>query len=436
MGDDGVETGVETYESAGRWSRLECKLRCLSPRRKLLTLLLIMAIVYGAFIALDGLLLRQVIDQHFAASSDLSIFQERARLILNGGVIYRDVPIGSLPVESPPLINYLFIPPQLIGGDWWAYELWFSFFALMSSLVTYLVLRDWDDHLAFVAAIILLLCPSLVVDATMGLQDEPIVVFFFIVPVLLFLRRNLKGATTTVMIGFWTKFLSIILFPVMLLQLPTWKERLRHVGLAAIISLAIALPFLIICPIEFLRFPTYYLLGSNDGGAGMSIMGLMSAGGVVIPGSVGAAATIAALLTTYWYCWKHNVDIWRSCLLVTVVFLSVYPMIRLSYFVIPFAFLVVWAAGDRRVLFRILLMFIPLGVSQAFEFTINDGTVSSSYAWIALLALIAGLLILADATRIAMKESCFLDHPRSRAAPIWGAARSTAPAGKTPRETH
>ncbi len=430
-----MEAGAE-FGKADRWSRLEVALRCLSPRRRVLILILIMVLVYGGLIAIDGLLLRPFIDQSFAGSSDLSIFQERARLLLNGGMIYRDVPLGSFPVESPPLINYLFIPPQLSGGDWWAYELWFSFFALLSSLSTYLVLRDWDDHLAFVAAALLLLCPFLVIDATMGLQDEPIVAFFFILPVLLFLRKRFKGATAAVTVGFWTKFLSIILFPAMLLQLPTWKERLRHIGLAALISLAIALPFLIVCPVEFLLFPTYYMLGSNHGGAGMSAVGLMSAGGLVIPGTVGALATIAALLVSYWYCWKHKLDIWRSCLLVTVVFLSIYPMIRLSYFVIPFAFLVVWAAEDRRVLLRILVMYVPLMIAQALEFTINDGTVPAELAWVALISLIAGLAILADATRIALREECFLDRPRSPAAPLWRAEPSAVPERKSSQEVN
>ena len=110
-----MEAGAE-FGKADRWSRLEVALRCLSPRRRVLILILIMVLVYGGLIAIDGLLLRPFIDQSFAGSSDLSIFQERARLLLNGGMIYRDVPLGSFPVESPPLINYLFIPPSWPGG--------------------------------------------------------------------------------------------------------------------------------------------------------------------------------------------------------------------------------------------------------------------------------------------------------------------------------
>ena len=124
-----MEAETRTVVKGGRWSRLEAKLGDLTPRQRLLTLLLISVLVYGGLILMDGLLLRSFIDQNFANSSDLSIFQERARLILNGGMIYRDVPYGSFPVESPPLINYLFLPPQLAGGEWWAYEIWFSLFA-------------------------------------------------------------------------------------------------------------------------------------------------------------------------------------------------------------------------------------------------------------------------------------------------------------------
>ena len=139
---------MEAQGEGGRWSRLDARLRSLSPRRRVLIILSIFVAVYGSFIAMDGLLFRPFIDQSFANSSDLSIFQERAKLLLNGGMIYRDVPYGSFPVESPPLINYLFIPPQLAGGEWWAYEIWFSLFALLSSLSAYLILRAWDEHLA------------------------------------------------------------------------------------------------------------------------------------------------------------------------------------------------------------------------------------------------------------------------------------------------
>lgn len=425
----GMEAETRTLIKGGRWSRLEAKLGDLTPRQRLLTLLLISVLVYGGLILMDGLLLRSFIDQNFANSSDLSIFQERARLILNGGVIYRDVPYGSFPVESPPLINYLFLPPQLAGGEWWAYEIWFSLFALLSSLSTYLVLREWNDHLAFIAAALLLLSPFLIVDSTLGVQDEPIVAFLFIFPVLLFLRGNLKGATAGVILGFWTKFLSIILYPIMFIKLSDRKQRLRHIGLAAIISLVVALPFLAICPIEFLQFPTYYMLGDNDGGAGMSAVGLLSAVGIVVPGGVGALITTAALIASYWYCWRQKLDIWRSCLVVTVVFLCIYPMIRLSYFVIPFSFLVVWAAEDRRVLLRILGMYIPLSVAQALEFTINDGTVSAPFAWIGLAALLVGLAILVDATRIALRSDCFLDRPRAGAAPLLRTAPSMVTSG-------
>ena len=426
--------GAETGSRNGRWSRLEARLRGLSPRRRVLTLLLVAMIVYGSFIIISTLLLQPLLDQSNFGTTDLSVFQERARLILNGGIIYRDVPFLSFPVESPPIINYLFLPPQLAGGEGWAYEIWFSLFALLSSLATYLVLREWDDHLAFVAALILLLCPSLVLEATMAQQDEPIVVFLFILPVLLFLRKSFKGATASVSIGFWTKFLSIILFPAILIHIPTWKERFRHIGLAALISLAIALPFLIICPVEFLLFPTYYMLGSNDGGAGMSAIGLMSDGGLVVPGTIGALVTVAALLVTYWYCWKRRLDIWRSCLLVTVVFLSIYPMIRLSYFILPFSFLVVWAAEDRRVLLRIIGMYIPLSIANVLDFSIDDGNVPIIFSWVALVFLISGLVILADATRIALRNECFLDRSRAGAAPLFRTAPSAIVSTKTSQD--
>ncbi len=119
----------------------------------------------------------------------------------------------------------------------------------------------------------------------------------------------------------------------------------------------------------------------------------------------------------------------------TVVFLSIYPMIRLSYFIIPFAFLVVWAAENRRVLLRLLGMYVPLTIANVLDFSIDDGNVPATCAWVALAALIIGLLILADATRIALREDCFLDRSPSKTAPIWG-ADSRQRLGETSREAN
>ncbi|NLK25569.1 MAG: hypothetical protein GX307_03215 [Euryarchaeota archaeon] len=414
-----------TKEPTHWWSRLDGKLRRLSPHRKILFLVLLTLVVYGGLNALNGLIIHSLLEMKFNTFPDLPIFQERSKLLLNGGMIYRDVPFDSFRVESPPLINFFFIPPQLAGGAWWVYNLYFSTFVFFSSLMTYLVLRHWDEHLAFLASIVLLVCPFIVVDTTIGVQDEAIVGFFFIVPVLLFLRGNLKGTTAGLTVGFWTKFLSIILFPVMLLKMQTWRERFLHIGLAVLLSIIIALPFLMICPVEFLLFPSYYLLGIDDGisgtddcGAGMSAVGLLSSVGVMVPGWAGGLATIFALLAAYWFCWKHELDAWRSCLLVTVVFLMVYPMIRLTYFFFPFAFLTVWAVEDKYIAARIFGIYIPLLLAQGIDVMIDDGTMPAYSAWLALIFLLIGLGILADTTRIALKKECFLDRPSEKASPI------------------
>ncbi|NLI74085.1 MAG: hypothetical protein GX369_04855 [Euryarchaeota archaeon] len=418
MGAEDIDKNIS------HWSRLEARLLCLTPRQRFLTLILLCISIYGVIMIMDGLFIRPFIDHNFAGSSDLHIFQERAKLILNGGTIYRDVPYGSFRVESPPLINYLFLPPQLAGGEWWAYEIWFSFFSLLTSLVTYVALRGWNDHLAFIAALLILLSPYLIIDSTVGQQDEPIVAFFFILPILLFLRGREKGGTIAITLGFWTKFLSGILFPVMLQKIPEWRKRLYHIGLAVLITLLISIPFLYVTPIEFLQFPGYYTLGEEDGGAGMSIVGLLSTVGIVVPGNTGALITIAGLFASYAYCWRRGLDIWRSCLVVTTVFLCIYPMIRLSYFIFPFMFLAVWSANNRRVLLRAIGMYVPLTIPQFVESAISDGNISTSYAWIGLVFLLIGFIIMIDATRIALKSECFLDHPYKRAEPIFKSVSS------------
>ncbi|HOK28376.1 MAG TPA: hypothetical protein PLI21_05065, partial [Methanomassiliicoccaceae archaeon] len=56
--DGGVEASMEAQGEGGRWSRLDARLRSLSPRRRVLIILSIFVAVYGSFIAMDGLLFR------------------------------------------------------------------------------------------------------------------------------------------------------------------------------------------------------------------------------------------------------------------------------------------------------------------------------------------------------------------------------------------
>ncbi len=391
----------------GMIGRTARRVRSLSYRQRVLAIVLVGILVYGSFIVIDGLVVRHWLDSSFGTTPDLAIFQERTSLILHGGILYRD-----LDIESPPLINYLLLPPQIIGGEWWAYEMYFSLFPILTSLGIYLVMRRWDDDRAFLAALLFVICPYAVQDATWGIQDEPMVAFFYMLPVLLLLSGRARSSALAVAVGFWTKFLPIVTYPLVLLSLKGTRERLISIGLALLITALVVVPFLILAPQEFLHFPSYYLLGrSGEGSAGMSIINLIGKGGWQLPGMAGAGLTVAAMLLSYYLFKRWNLDVWRGAMLTTVMFLSIYPMIRLGYFILPFAFFSVWAIQYKDVALRLVPMYVTLLFGQGFE-RASPGF-DHPYSWIIGLVLVtAGVLLMLDITRLCLGRPCLLDERR------------------------
>lgn len=396
-------------EGSGRDHRPDRKgrIRALDPRQKYVTLVLVFLIVYGTMIASDALVLRPILDQTFGSPPDLPVYQQRASVVLNGGVLYRDIDI-----EAPPLIIYLYTIPQLMGGDAIMYQAWFSLFALFTSLLMYFVLRRWDDYYAFIASLLYLLSPFVVQDATWDVRDTPIVAFFVVAPILIALYGHKRTAAGTIVTGFWTKFTPIILFPALLIKARNRKEAVEIVGVALFVSAVIAVPFLFICPIEFLFFPTYYLLARpGEASAGQSVLDLLSRGGLSFPGAVGFTLTISILAFCYLYSYKRKLDICRSSLLVLVGFLSVYTMVRSSYYMFPWALLSIWAASSTKMTLRMGLLYVLIMISAGFEKAIPG--FNYSYSWlISLVFMLAGTLILIDCARAALREPCFLDAPR------------------------
>lgn len=379
-----------------------------SFNQKILALLLLSLIIYGSFISLDVFLLRGWIDTTFGPTPDLGYYQERAQAILDGLILYKDID-----VESPPLINYLFVPPQFFGGESWMFEIWFSLFPLFTGLLMYLILRRWNEHEAFLASCLAIICPYAVVDATWGIQDEPIVAFFYILPVLIFLAGRIRTSALVGTIATWVKMLQGLIFPNLLISMKSNKERIIAILIGIVFSLCIIGPFVIASGESITDLFRYYFLGGDASGntsGGMSLINLLVKGGFDIPGSVGLAITVIALIASYYLAYRWKLDIWRSAMLTTVIFLSIYPMIRLGYFIIPFTFFALWAVKYKGVLFRLIAMYGFLFIGQGIE-TDEVGALTFDNNWIiAFILVLIGLLIMLDTARICIKNKCLLDE--------------------------
>ncbi len=382
-----------------------------SPLNKFFFLVAITILLYGGLIAIDNLFLRSSLTGAFGPIPDLPVYRERTELILNGGMLYRDLPN----IESPPLINYILIVPQIMGGAAWVYSGYFSIFSLILATSIYLVMRKWDERLGFLAAILVLISFFGVPESTWGVEDEAIAVFTFLIPVLLLLQGSKKLSSIAIGIGIWSKFLPVFIYPVLLIKHDNWKERKRSLAIVILISLAISLPFLLICPVEYLAFPLYYLLGVKGGSSsGISAWHFLERGGIAIPGTVGFIVTLSAIAISWFYVYKKKLDLWRGAMLVTAAFFAVYPMMHLGYYLIIFAFLVVWAVEDLRIAIRIVAMYLPFALAVGFSDNVTGGPLFNvPWGWLAGLAFsLIGTLLMLDTVRIALKKECFLDREK------------------------
>lgn len=383
----------------------------IRPERRSLFLITVWALLFGAIIAFDVLYLRSFIDSNLGPVIDISYYRFRTDGVLSGLWLYRDIPC-----ESPPLIVYLMLPAQLANGGDLAYQVWFSIFVLLTALTIYWALRRYDDLKAFFAALVFLFVPVGTVETVVGIQDEAIVIWIFVLSILLaVVGRRGWGALATA-IGIWTKLINALFYPFLWKASGAWRERLVHLGIVLGATLVVSLPYLIVCPIDFLKFPLYYFLSSGpDVGptGGLSIWDFLRMGGVSLPGWFFLALIIGALLLAYFYAWKRRLTVLEGMLLVLTAFVVVYSRSAAGYFMLPISLLLIWGVEDRWLIVRCILLYVPLILSALFSTNNPNGKpyIDLDWGWVvgAILQILVILIIL-DATRVALKKKNFVDR--------------------------
>ncbi len=365
-------------------------------------------IIYGAFIAVDALVLNKVITADWWTPADLDVYRERTQAIIEGRLLYTDVH-----TETPPLINYILVPAQLLGGGEHVYAAYFSFFCFLTATALYLGLRKWDEMGAFTAALLFLTSPFAVAEATMGVEDEPIIAFIFILPLLLLINEKGRTSALSLGLGVWTKMFAALLYPVLLLKTKKTEERLYHIIIIMGTTAIITIPFLILCGADFTWFLKFYFLGvEGRGTAGLSTWAFLHMGGISFPSTVMVATTGVGILAGLWYSLKEKLSAWKMATLVTLIFFLFYPKIHLGYYLMPMTLLFVWGAKDLNISLRCVLLFIPLIFAVGFaENATGAPLFDYSWGWIAgfLLSLAASLLLL-DTTLRALKKEPFIGN--------------------------
>jgi len=398
----------------GGWlDRADKRLRSIPPSRRTLVIILVAVAVLGTFLVLDDLWLNQVFTSAFGRTTDVSFYQDRVNAVLSGKVLYRD-----LMIESPPLIVFLFVPPQLAGGSNLAYQLYFCFFTVMTALALYWGLRHLNDYRAFMVAILFIFSPITLVESTLGVQDETVIFFLFALAVVLAVRNRDKLSTFVAVVGVWVKVFTGLFYPVLLLRTKSWRDRWKQIGIIAVVSLVVSGPFLILCPVQFLQFPLYYFgIGGGSSNvtpvSGISVWDYLRTAGVDIPGVVLLVLTVGSYVFALWWGKRKGFDLWRATLLVTVAFVVFYSRMWVGYFELPIIFLLPWAAEDFRMALRTFGLTAPLFATLLFT---QDNPsyipiINIPYAWlVGLLLTLLAFYILVDTSRICFSKDSFIQR--------------------------
>jgi len=382
-----------------RIARHLSSIRAMSRWQKVLSLLLLTVMIYGPGIAFYL--------SDTSVHYDYDLYRARTQTILDGGLLYRDVP-----TETPPLINYLLVPAQLLGGAespyvWGAYE---AFFAFLLAGMLYLAFRRYDEWKAYLMGVITVLSPYLIIESATG-EDAAIVAFVFFLGAAA-MALNSRYAPMAIALGIWTKMWSVLMFPIEFLRAKGLREKAEVVVVVGIITLVIAFPFLALCGDEFLGFLSFYFLGDpSRPSGGRSIWNFLRDGGYGVPATVELALVLGSLLVAYLYSYHRGWGPWRSITLAMMAFMVFYPKMHMGYYVMPFVLLAAWAVSDWRVVARLFLAYVPITFSGGFASDNPNPIIAPAEGgWlIGLLLVLIGLLLFCDATRIAFRTQSFIE---------------------------
>jgi len=338
---------------------------------------------------------------------DPDLYYVRAKTIIEGKVLYRDVA-----TETPPLINYLLVIPYLMGGTILAYCTFFSIITIGITYTLYYFLSKINKRKALLCAYIYGLSPVILIIPTILKDDESLAVFFVIFPLLLSAtnyKKYSKWITFILSIGIWTKIFPLI---VAFSKLVVEKERNRKILdilIYALVSVAVCIPFLILAGDDFTWFLRFYFLGISFAGEGNRIISkglegqsfwrILDSHGIHIPDTILIVTLAICVLIMAYLSYRKNFNFWKTTLLFLLLFFILYPKIHTPYYVYLFVVLTPYLLKRER-----FLLFVSLNtcilITHAYKMFVIDwgwlrkDTITSLWGFSSVIATMAILWVL------------------------------------------
>jgi len=291
--------------------------------------------------------------------TDVLFYRERGAALLEGKLLYRDVP-----TLTPPLINLFWLLPVALGGSFLVFKLYFAAFALAVALLV-LKLQSYAGAMSSIPALFVICNPLTVHSTLFGIQDDIIVTLLFGIALWMFLQHRLNWGAAIVGMGMACKMWSILLVPSLLSSGSSWTKKIGRVAGALAIVATMLLPFYLLAPDNVMKFLRLYITGNS----GLALQGISLwryAGHFGFNPFVMLPLLFAGGIVLLYFSVRQHVPVRTNGLLFVLLFLLAYPKIHTGYY-LPLLLLVALFWERRNMAFTGLIISVGVVILDAFN---------------------------------------------------------------------